>query len=69
MPPGYRAEFPPITVDVHAYNGNPQKRFVLINGRRYREGDVISEGPRIAQIIAEGIVFDWRNEQVLYGSR
>lgn len=69
MAPAYRAEFPPITIDVHVYNDNPQRRFVLINGRRYREGDVLSEGPRIAQIVPEGIVFDWRNEQVLYSSR
>ncbi|WP_295687948.1 general secretion pathway protein GspB [uncultured Nevskia sp.] len=69
MPPAYRAEFPPISIDVHVYNDNPQRRFVLINGRRYREGDALSEGPRIAQIVPEGIVFDWRNEQVLYSSR
>jgi general secretion pathway protein B len=67
MPAGYRAEFPAITVDVHAYNGSPLRRFVLINGRRYREGDTLTEGPRIAQIVPNGIVFDWRNEQVLYG--
>lgn len=69
MAPAYRAEFPPIAIDVHVYNDNPQRRFVLINGRRYREGDVLSEGPRITQIVPEGIVFDWRNEQVLYSSR
>ncbi|WP_273457608.1 general secretion pathway protein GspB [Nevskia ramosa] len=69
MPPAYRADFPPIAIDVHVYNDNPQRRFVLINGRRYREGDALSEGPRIAQIVPEGIVFDWRNEQVLYSSR
>jgi len=69
MPPAYRAEFPAISIDVHVYNDNPQRRFVLINGRRYREGDALSEGPRIAQIVPEGIVFDWRNEQVLYSSR
>ncbi len=69
MPPAYRAEFPSITIDVHVYNDSPQRRFVLINGRRYREGDALSEGPRIAQIVPEGIVFDWRNEQVLYSSR
>ncbi|MDP3295083.1 MAG: general secretion pathway protein GspB [Nevskia sp.] len=69
MPPAFRAEFPAITIDVHVYNDSPQRRFVLINGRRYREGEALSEGPRIAQIVPEGIVFDWRNEQVLYGSR
>ena len=65
MPANFRAEFPPLSVDVHVYNDNPQRRFVLITGKRYRETDVIAEGPRIARIVPEGIVFDWRNEQVL----
>lgn len=69
MPAAYRAEFPPLTIDVHVYNENPQRRFVLINGHRYREGEALAEGPRIAQIVPEGIVFDWRGEQVLYSSR
>lgn len=69
MPANYRAEFPPLSIDVHVYNESPQRRFVLINGRRYREGEALAEGPRIAQIAPEGIVFDWRGEQVLYSSR
>ena len=69
MPPAYRATFPALAVDVHVYNDNPQRRFVLINGRRYREGEALGEGPRLVQIVPEGVVFDWHNEQVLYGSR
>lgn len=69
MPAGFRSEFPPLSVDVHVYNDNPQRRFVLITGKRYRETDVIAEGPRIARIVPEGIVFDWRNEQVLFPVR
>lgn len=66
MPAAYRAEFPPLAVDVHVYNADPQRRFVLVNGKRYREGDPLAEGPRIAEIVADGLVVDWRNERVLY---
>lgn len=66
MPAAYRAEFPPLSVDVHVYNADPQRRFVLVNGKRYREGDPLAEGPRIAEIVADGLVVDWRNERVLY---
>ncbi len=66
MPAAYRAEFPVLTVDVHVYNSDVQRRFVIVNGKRYREGDSIAEGPRIAQIVSDGIVFDWRGEKVLY---
>lgn len=65
MPPGYRADFPSLNVDVHVYNDEPQRRFVLLNLRRYREGQTLSEGPKIIEIQADGIVFDFRGERVL----
>jgi general secretion pathway protein B len=66
MPPAYRAEFPAITVDVHAYNDDVTRSFVMLSGKRYKAGDTIAEGPRIADIVPEGIIFDWRGERVLY---
>ncbi len=66
MPENFRANFPAFTVDVHAYNSDPNRRFVLIGGKRYREGDTLAEGPRIVGIVPEGIVFDWQGQQVLY---
>jgi general secretion pathway protein B len=66
MPPDYRNNFPSIRVDVHAYDEKPAKRFVMVNGRRYREGEVLIEGPRIVSIEEDGIVFNYRNADVLY---
>ena len=66
MPENYRANFPSFAVDVHAYNSNPQRRFVLIGGKRYHEGDTMAEGPRIVGIVPEGLVLDWQGQQVLY---
>lgn len=66
MPSTYRAEFPALSVDVHVYNADPQRRFVLINGKRYREGDPLAEGPRLAEIVPDGMVVDWRGERVVY---
>jgi general secretion pathway protein B len=66
MPENFRASFPAFTVDVHAYNSDPQRRFVLISGKRYHEGDTLAEGPRIVGIVPEGIVFDWQGQRVLY---
>ena len=65
MPPGYRADFPSLNVDVHVYNDEPQRRFVLLNLRRYREGQTLSEGPKLIEIQPDGIVFDFRGERVL----
>lgn len=66
MPENFRANFPAFTVDVHAYNSNPQRRFVLVGGKRYHEGDTLAEGPRIVGIVPEGLVLDWQGQQVLY---
>lgn len=66
MPAAYRAEFPALTVDVHVYNVDNTRSFVIINGKRYRDNDTLAEGPRIVEIVSEGIIFDWRGEKVLY---
>jgi len=39
---------------------------VMINGKRYREGDTLAEGPRLIAIVPEGMVLDWQGQQVLY---
>jgi len=64
MPPDYRADFPALTVEVHVFE--PNRRFVMINGRRYREGERLAEGPQVVEIVRDGIVLEYRGERVLY---
>lgn len=64
MPPEYRADFPALTVEVHVFE--PGRRFVMINGRRYREGERLQEGPQIVEIVRDGVVMDFRGERVLF---
>jgi general secretion pathway protein B len=64
MPPDYRADFPALTVEVHVFE--PGRRFVMVNGRRYREGERLAEGPQIVEIVRDGIVLEYRGERVLY---
>lgn len=65
MPSDYRSAFPRLRVDVHVYDADVARRWVLINGKKYQEGATLPEGPRIAQITAEGIVFDFRGKTAL----
>lgn len=65
MPDDFRAAFPKIKIEVHAYDDDPAGRFVLIEGRRYREGEVLPQGPQLAAITADGVVFSFRNAEVL----
>lgn len=66
LPPAYRADFPALSVEVHVFDRLPEKRWIMIGGRRYREGEVLGEGPRVVEINEEGIVFDYRGQQSLY---
>lgn len=66
MPPAWRASFPQLTVEVHVYNHNRDKRWVMIGSRRYREGEALAEGPRLAEITPDGIVFEHQGQRALY---
>lgn len=66
MPPDYRADFPALTIEVHVYEREVARRMVMINGRRYREGERLAEGPQVLEIVREGLVFEHRGERVLY---
>ena len=66
MPPAYRADFPSLKIEIHVYEKSPPKRFAMINGRKYREGERMAEGPVLVEIVPDGIVFEYRGEKVLY---
>ncbi len=64
MPASYRAGFPAISMDVHVYNEEPARRWVMVGGRRYGEGDVLPAGPRIAEIVSDGVILEHGGERV-----
>lgn len=65
MAPEFRAGFPPLSIDVHVYDTDPEKRFVMLNGRRYREGDSTSEGPQLLEITEAGVIVSHNGQRVL----
>lgn len=65
MPPAFRSEFPRLVLDVHVYNDNPLRRFVLINGKKYRETDTLLDGPRVVEITPAGVIVEHRGSRVL----
>jgi general secretion pathway protein B len=50
----------PLHLDIHVYSQNPQERFVFINTTRYREGDLLDEGPAIKEINEEGVILSYQ---------
>lgn len=66
MTPEYRSDFPALVVEVHVYDDNPARRWTLINGRRYKAGERLAEGPMLTAIAPDGLVLDFRGEKLLY---
>lgn len=58
LPVNVRARLPRLHVDIHAWSEVPQARFVLINLRRYQEGDRLQEGPMLRRILPDGVVLE-----------
>jgi len=47
---------PPLHLELHAFSAQPRDRFVFINGRKYKEGDTLAEGPQLVAIAPTGAV-------------
>ena len=66
MPQQLQQSLPPIRVDVHVHASKAENRFVMINLRRYREGDEVAPGLILERITKEGMVLKFRGEQFRY---
>jgi len=56
---------PAMTLELHVYSGTAAQRFIRINSASYREGDVLSEGPRVISITQEGVILDYQGQEFL----
>lgn len=56
---------PDLTLELLVYSATESERFVRINSASYREGEVLSEGPRVLTITAEGVILDYRDRSFL----
>lgn len=65
LPDGVRSGMPPLTMNAHVFSTTPGKGFVMVNGKKYREGDGLAEGPEVVEILAEGAVLRYRNTDFL----
>jgi general secretion pathway protein B len=60
---------PPLNLDLHVYSGAPAGRFVIINGRKYREGAALTEGPSVETITAEGVILSSQGRRFMLSSQ
>lgn len=60
-----RSSWPPLKQSLHLFAQQPADRAVIIDGRRLREGDLVSDGLRLVEIRRDGAVLEWREERYL----
>ncbi len=56
----FRQTVPAISLDVHVYRENPDRRFVLIIETLYREGEQTAEGPVVEEIAPNGVILSYQ---------
>ena len=65
LPPQATAGLPRLSIDLHVYGPDATQRFVVLNGRRYREGDRLQEGPTLERVTPDGVVLNHRGLRFL----
>jgi len=58
---------PALRLDLHSYSEQPQQRYALINMHKVREGDTLPEGPRVLQILQDGVVLSYQGTEFVLG--
>jgi general secretion pathway protein B len=59
LPREVRERLPALSMTVHIYDSDPAKRFVLINARKYREGEQTRQDVLVEEILPDGVVLSY----------
>lgn len=63
--PQATAGLPQLGISLHVYGSDPAQRFVIINGRRYQEGERLPEGPVVEHITPDGVIMNHKGTRFL----
>lgn len=63
LDPEARKQLPPLKLSMHLWNETPSQRFIIVDGQRLKEGDVLGEIV-IEQITRDGAVLSWRGSRL-----
>lgn len=56
---------PDLHLDIHVWAEQARGRFVYVNTVKYREGEDLAEGPRVASIVRDGVVLEQNGRRFL----
>ena len=58
-------QLPPLHMDLHVYDPDPSKRFVMINMHKLHQGDSLTDGVTVVQIRPDGVVLSYQGQKFL----
>lgn len=58
-----RRQLPPLKLSMHLWSDDPQRRFVILDGQRLREGDTLGELV-VERIDRDDVVLSWRGARL-----
>jgi general secretion pathway protein B len=61
LPPSIKKELPDFSISSFVYSNDPASRMIKINGQTMREGQVLTEGPKLEEIIPDGVILNYHN--------
>ena len=62
---GPGTEVPALHMDLHVYDPDPSKRFVMINMHKLHQGDSLTDGVTVVQIRPDGVVLSYQGRKFL----
>ncbi len=62
-----RGAMPDIKVTTQVYALKPENRLAIINGKRYREGETITDGVILDEVLRRGVIVTYKQYRVLIG--
>lgn len=69
LPDSPRNNLSQYEVNVHVFDDDPKRRFVLINMGKYKEGErIANNGPLVEEITRNGVIVDYGNGRALIPS-
>lgn len=63
LPLTVRNAIPAMTFSFHVYSDSPDRRTIIINGRRVKQGAMIDDQLLLDEITANGVIFSWQDHQ------
>ncbi len=60
-----RKNIPPVKLNIHIFDPEPENRMVIMNGVKFVTGDVIEELVTVKEIVKEGVVLEFENIRFL----